>query len=207
MLLVTRELFVVSSAGTDQWLSIEVKWLMGEMQIPSRKVMPWLEDLSRKVVGSIARASKGFYLAKSVKSVLVRSYWGLGTLNKGELYDVLMASCVYLASVHQILIKVVFKQHSSWTRSSRKTKFIMLVQAHFLARRKITLKKQGQCLRRRRKRRFFQKEANFGTLSGLGMHFGTLTRLSRIKYKTERILAALECTSASIDKNVANNTF
>ena len=64
MLPVTRELFVESSAGTDHWLPIEVKWLMGEMQIPTKKVMPWLEDLSRKVVGSIARASKGFYLLR-----------------------------------------------------------------------------------------------------------------------------------------------
>ena len=43
-----------------QWLQIRDDSLIGEIQTPVRKVMPWLEDASHKFVGLNSWASKGF---------------------------------------------------------------------------------------------------------------------------------------------------
>ena len=39
--------------------------MIGEMQIPVRKVMPWQDDVRQKVGGSNVGAGKSFFLVKS----------------------------------------------------------------------------------------------------------------------------------------------
>ena len=53
--------------------SIRAKWLIGEIQIPISKVMPWLGDASQKVMGLNPRSSKKNLLAKSLEQNLVGS--------------------------------------------------------------------------------------------------------------------------------------
>ena len=65
MLPVTEVVVFLASARSpdpEYLLPIGAKWLIGEKQIPERKVMPWQEDVSQKVVNSNPSWQKISYL-------------------------------------------------------------------------------------------------------------------------------------------------